>query len=264
VLLSSVTDRSRYKRYQRAGAAVEGWFSETSAALFDAFLCFQAARGTRGDFMEIGVFHGKAALLLALHAGEGDVIRLLDVSDAAIASTSGLLRQHVGNEIQAVLGPSEAASLDLFPSRSTRLMHIDGDHGLWALHNDLMIADRVMGPDGVVVLDDFFAPQFIGVTIGAIQWLSLHPQSFEMILVGFNKAYLVRPRVALEYHTFMRDLLPGFLRFCGISDFTLSRTDIPRACATFGITGREYDLDILTRERMRGMPEALVEGKIVL
>lgn len=101
--------------------------------------------------------------MLAMHASPGNVVRLLDSSEAAIETSTKPIRQHVKNGVHGILGRSESVSLDLSPIRSTHFMHIDGDHGLWALHNDLDIADRVMGSDRVVVIDDFPVPHFIGV-----------------------------------------------------------------------------------------------------
>ena len=262
--LSKILAHSQYLRFKERSVSVEGWFTDMSAALFDAFMSFQKARGTGGDFLEIGIAYGKAALMLAAHGAPGDVVRLVDCSEAQVAGTTALVQGTTQSRVEGIFGFSEALPHDLFPSRATRFMHIDGDHGRWALHNDLDIAHRTLGADGMVALDDFLAPQFIGVTIGAIEWMTRNPEAFEMVLVGFNKAYLVRPRVAMDYYVFIRDMLPGFFRSLDLHDFTFSRTDVARACGTFGLTARQFDLDILTRERAMGLPEVLVEGKIVI
>ena len=89
-----------------------------------------------------------------------------------------------------------------------------------------------------------------------------HPGAFEPVLIGFNKAFLVRPRSAARYREAIRDTLPTHLRCCGLSNFTLFRTDDIHAFGCFGITTRIFDTDIVTRERAIGLPEVLIDGKI--
>jgi hypothetical protein len=84
------------------------------------------------------------------------------------------------------------------------------------------------------------------------------------VLAGYNKAYLVRPRAALSYLTFIRDELPEHLRACGQPDFTFWRTDDRRAFSGFGMTGRQYDRDFVTREFATGVPELSPDGKPLL
>ena len=260
------TEYSRWRSYGLAAAGVEGWFSDMSAALWDGFLAFQAARHKliRGGMLEIGCAHGRAALMLGLHGRLGETIHLIDYNPAHARNAAHLVGGHSASRVEGHAIYSERASTDFLPSRGIRFLHIDGDHGRWALHNDLDIAHRVVAPEGVVVLDDFLAPQFIGVTIGAIEWMTRNPEAFEMMLVGFNKAYLVRPRAAQMFQEFIRDELPAHLRACGQPDFTLWRTDDRRACASFGITPRQFDRDFVTREFAMAKPELLVDGKLVL
>lgn len=252
---------SRYAVYKERFGDVEGWFSDESAALFDFFLTHQTSRDITGDLLEIGVAYGKSALMMALHADAASTIRLVDPSDVAGVAAQRV-RDMTANPVMNFKIRSEALAHEALPGRSTRMMHIDGDHGRWALHNDLDIAYRVMTADGLVVIDDFFSESFVGVTLGAIEWLALHPLAFEMILVGFNKAYLVRPRYAQQYLTAIRDDLPVHLRAAGLTDFSLWRTDVARALGCFGITARQFDRDVVTREFASGLPEELIDGRI--
>ena len=254
---------SRHGAFLAAAAGVEGWFSDMSAALWDAFLCYQEARRIRimGDMLEIGTAFGRAALMLGLHGRPGDVVRLIDAHAASAEGAAALVARHSASVVVGLNLFSERADMEFIPARGTRFMHIDGDHGRWALHNDLDIAHRVVGPEGMVVLDDFLSPQFLGVTVGAIEWMARNPQAFELVLAGFNKAYLVRPQAALSYLSFIRDELPGHLRGCGQRDFTLWRTDDRRAFSGFGIVSRQWDRDFVTREFAIGMAEQRQDGK---
>lgn len=256
---------SRFDAWKRIAVDVDGWFSDEAAALFDFFLAGQSSAHfnpawTVGDCLEIGVAYGKAALMMAIHTDNNWKIRLVDVTQLGAAAR---LRAVTSAEVIEFTALSEAMPLESMPSRSTRFMHIDGDHGRWALHNDLDIANRVVTYDGMVVLDDFFSAGFVGVTVGAIEWMARNPHAFELILVGFNKGYMVRPRFARAYLEAIRDHLPAHLWGCGVTDFSLFRTDDRRACACFGITGGgQFDGNITTRERAAGWPDDLIEGKI--
>ncbi len=247
---------SKLAGYNVTSEGVEGWFSAISAALWDGFLSFQQRDGIRGDLLEIGIAYGKAALMLAAHSEPEYAIRLLDASMPQVIDTTELVRRNTTSTVHGLYGFSERFDFETLPARSTRFMHIDGDHGRWALHNDLDIANRIVTADGMVVLDDFFSASFVGVTLGAIEWLARNPDSFEMVLAGQNKAYLVRPRFALTYLQFIRDELPAHLRACGHEDFTFFHTDDPRACSCFGITPRQFDRDFVTREFAMGLPDA--------
>lgn len=258
---------SKYWEYKERFAYVEGWLSDESIALYDFFLYNQSAKifydhFQTGDFLEIGIAYGKSALLMAMHADSKSVIRLLDASQSHLLGTAERVQAMTPNKVLGVFGYSEAVDPEQFPARSTRFMHIDGDHGRWALHNDLEMANRIVSADGMVVIDDFFSETFVGVTYGTIEWMALNPTAFEMILVGFNKAYLVRPRFARRYLEAIRDRLPAHMRACGLPNFTLLRTDDTRAFGCFGITGRQHDVDIVSREMATGLPEDLIDGKI--
>lgn len=254
---------SRWQRWLTTAADVKGWFADNAAALWDGMLAYQAARPSviEGGMLEIGCAYGRAALMLGMHGRRSETLYLIDAKASHARDAAHLVGSHSESRVQGVGAYSERVSLDFIPSRGIRFMHIDGDHGRWALHNDLDIAHRVVGPDGMVVLDDFLAPQFYGVTQGAIEWMTRNPEAFQVVLVGFNKAYLARPRAAQRWQAFIRDELPDHLRACGQPDFTIWRTDEKLACPTFGITQRQFDRDFVTREFATARPELRPDGK---
>ncbi|WP_160123376.1 class I SAM-dependent methyltransferase [Rhodovarius lipocyclicus] len=259
--MTGTIERSRYQDYMRAAEGVQGWFSDMSAALFDAFLSLQGGRTGPGDMLEIGVAYGRSALMMGMQLRLDATLRLVDVGQALMDQSVELITPHCEGRIEPTLQFSEALPPDSLPALGTRFVHIDGEHGTWGVQNDLELADRVLATDGVVVLDDFFSETFVGVTIGALTWLAQHPGRFEMVLVGFNKAYLVRPRAARRYLEFIRDGLQPHLAACGQPPNTLLRTDDPRACGCFGLTLRQFDRDYVTREIASGLPESYLPGK---
>jgi SAM-dependent methyltransferase len=256
-----LSGHSRFARWQTAASDVQGWFSDMSAALWDGFLSLQAGWAAPGDMLEIGCAYGRAAMMMGLHSRQGETLRLLDAAMQHVEETPGRVQPHSPGQVIGTYGFSERLDPALLPARGTRFMHVDGDHGLWALHNDLDLAERTLTADGLLVLDDFLAPQFMGVTLGAIEWVARHPQSFEFVLAGFNKAYLARPRFAGRYLEYIRDALPAHLRALGQTDFSFWLTDDRRACSCFGMTQRQFDRDFITREFAMGLPDSRPDGK---
>lgn len=262
--MAETPELSRYHAYMQAAEGVQGWYSDMSAALFDAFLTFQGGPGAPGDMLEIGVAYGRSALMMGMHLRHDATLRLVDIGTALMEQSVALIGPHCPGRVEPILQYSEALPPDSLPALGTRFVHIDGDHGTWGVQTDLDLADRVLRQDGVVVLDDFFSESFVGVTWGAMSWLARNPGRFEMVLVGFNKAYLVRPRAARRTLEFIRDGLQPHLAACGQPANTLLRTDDPRACGCFGITARQFDRDYVTREIAMGLPEETPPGKYLV
>ena len=68
----------RLRRYETEFAEIEGYCQPESAALWDFFFTTQEKLDVRGDLLEIGVWHGKTAVLNALYARPEDQLYLID------------------------------------------------------------------------------------------------------------------------------------------------------------------------------------------
>jgi len=55
---------------------VEGMLSPFSMAVMDSVLSFQAARGVKGDIVELGVYRGKSATILSGRLSVGEQLHL--------------------------------------------------------------------------------------------------------------------------------------------------------------------------------------------
>jgi len=126
-------------------------------------------------------------------------------------------------------------------------LRIDGNHTRRAIRHDLSVARRILTEGGIVNLDDFLHPNFLGATYGAIEWMTEHKDAFELLLVGFSQAYLCWPSFINHYMFAMRKL-PDHLRLAGVTDISLSRASGPRDCLAVGIHSRLYDRDWLMSE----------------
>lgn len=230
-------------------ANVKGYYAVESAALVEFFFeCIdEHPQFFSGDILEIGTYEGRSARHLAMHVRPGETLHLCDPYDRfpeVVREVQEVCAGHVHgiHGFSWQIGPADIAD------RSVRLAYIDGEHGYRSLLNDMAIADRVLRPEGIAILDDFMNPEFMGVTIGAIEWMTLNPGKLQILLASTGKAVLCRPNFIPYLMRMIRDAMPRFFRECGYDHFTLSRGAWPSDCVTVGIIGRRFDLDFITRE----------------
>ena len=145
---------------------VEGWFSAEAAALFGLLDEAQRAAGVEGHLFEIGVHHGRSAVLLSQLARPGERLGVCDLfgeqTQNVSASGSGNRAIFEGN--MAALAPGfdrldvfATASDQLTPDRiggPYRLFHIDGGHLREEALSDLRLAAGALHERGAIVVDD--------------------------------------------------------------------------------------------------------------
>lgn len=228
---------------------VAGYYDVVSAALIEFFfdVIDEHPQFFSGDILEIGTYEGRSARHLAMHVRPGETLHLCDPYDRFPDVVREVQEDCLGH-VHGMHGFSWQIGPDDIADRSVRLAYIDGEHGRNAILNDVAVADRVLRPEGIAILDDFLNPEFMGVTIGAIEWMALNPGRLQMLLASSGKAVLCRPSAIPYLMRTIRDSMPQFFRACGYENFTLSRSAWPSDCVTVGLTGRRYDLDFITRE----------------
>ncbi len=181
---------------------VEGWFSAEAAALFGLLDEAQRAAGVEGHLFEIGVHHGRSAVLLSQLARPGERLGVCDLfgeqTQNVSASGSGNRAIFEGN--MAALAPGfdrldvfATASDQLTPDRiggPYRLFHIDGGHLREEALSDLRLAAGALHERGAIVVDDPFSVAWPGVTEGILSFLG-ERADFEPLILGFNKLVVV-------------------------------------------------------------------------
>src|SRR5882724_7991458 len=123
-------------------------------------------------------------------------------------------------------------------TRGFRWIHVDGEHTGQSVINDLEIADHLLSDRGIAVFDDFFSPGYPQVTQAIFQFLATRPGRFALVLCGFNKGYLCRPKAAGEYLQFVRTSL-----YSNMADRVLPSQPL----ADFGHGAKVYGGAILAR-----------------
>jgi SAM-dependent methyltransferase len=208
------------QQYLTETASIEGWFFPIDALLFGLLDAAQKRNGVAGNLFEIGVHHGKSAVLLARMLAPGELLGVCDVfgrqdlnDDHSGEGSRELFEQNISRF-------AARAAVQIFSNRSDelhvedtsdrcRFMHIDGGHTPRDVVNDLEVAARALLPDGVVALDDAFNNNWPGVSEGLYRYAAANPASLVPLIIGGNKAYFVRPAAAARYEPLLRDLTSG-------------------------------------------------------
>ena len=71
-------------------------------------------------------------------------------------------------------------------------------------------------------------------------FLEQHRAELQLILCGYNKAYMARPGTMSKYLHAIRDGLASAMNAGGFSDFTIYKTDYPYVVNAFGIDGQRW------------------------
>ena len=234
----------QFTRYHKLQKDFEGLFSDQSAALFDSFLQFQTQSNISGDFLEIGVYKGRSALMSSLHLRDNEAFYLVDLS-YYLLETQDRLAPILGNRGKFYQKSSKLLTReDLNISKhSIRWIHIDGEHTGNAVWNDLSLCEPLLTDEGILILDDFFNPAYPQITEATYAFLSAYPYSLSLILIGWNKAYFSRPLFARKYLSMIRKNLAESLHQRDINDFIICKTTTQEETECFGICHRFQDRD---------------------
>jgi SAM-dependent methyltransferase len=204
--------------------ACEGWrdilgwgIAPFATKVFLTLDRYQKQRGIRGNLLEIGVFRGRTACLLGLMAAPGERLFGIDVfNDARNIDHSGagaeraefdsnIARWKLTERTDVIEGDSMFLDFAQHGIGKVRFAHIDGAHYVDAVCNDIIKAQQIMVPGGVVVVDDWHNNRFPGTNEACHRFLSYAvPRLVIPFAVGMNKLYLTT-------HSHHYDLLHHFL-----------------------------------------------------
>jgi len=192
--------RSFFQEYLEAFNSIEGWFSFDAALLFTTYNQLIAAKGVRGDVLEIGVYHGLSAISLAALRGPGKLFYAVDLFEKM--QDQNVSRSGIGNRqifernlkrfypdlsfLKIIEGPAAALNPTAL-SRNFSFCHVDGGHSREETCQDLALCHSLLLPGGLVAIDDYFNAQFPGVCEGAAQYMLRHPNSLRPLAIGYNK-----------------------------------------------------------------------------
>jgi hypothetical protein len=226
----------KFDEYNRYFLDTPGWFDPNAIATWDALLDFQEQQGIEGNFLEIGVFQGKSAGMAALHAQRSESCIFIDMlsTEEARERIRKAVPQAKCEFLRMMSSGFRSTGLMKSQKDSVRWIHIDGGHSASEVEEDLRIANSVMQPLGVVVLDDFFSPAYPQIVQAMFRYMDKHPNHFSLFLSGHNKGYLCRPAAARMYLRYVKDRLHHEMEQRGCGKVTLWKTTTPNEINAFG------------------------------
>jgi hypothetical protein len=168
---------------------------------------------------EIGIHHGKLFILLALLRRHGEGALAVDLFEDQGRNIDGSGygdRDAFERALRlAGLSPDEitivtASSLDLEPEFVSsavgriRLFSIDGGHTAEITRNDLTLAEKVIDPQGVVILDDVANSQWPGVVTGIAAYLA-GGGTMVPFVVSPQKTLLAQKESATQFRSYLEE-----------------------------------------------------------
>jgi hypothetical protein len=185
--------------------AIAGWgIDDFLAQLFLSLNRFQELSGVGGNLFEIGVHHGRSAVLLALMTRPGERAVFMDLFDRQDENldASGLGDREIFEQnlrrwapdcaadvIQTNTLEADFAAIPALRS-GVRFAHIDGGHYREVVLNDLLKTEPLMCDGGIVVLDDFCHMGFPEVSEACHHYLEADTGRLVPVALGHNKLVL--------------------------------------------------------------------------
>ena len=182
---------------------VRGWLKPADAFLMGWLLDRQNRLGQRGDVVELGVFHGKSAIVIGHHLAEGDRFVVCDLFDQVATETraradtwsyKGLTQTAFETNYLAfhetlpeIVQGLSSGIVDHVAPASCRFVHVDASHFYEHVRVDIASARSILGQDGVVVFDDYRSAHTPGTA--AAVWEAMANDGLRVICVTDNKFY---------------------------------------------------------------------------
>jgi SAM-dependent methyltransferase len=128
----------------------------------DVFKLYELAYGAAGPILEIGTFHGRSTIAMALALRDAGIrvpLVSLDVDPSALAvAAANARRKGVGDLITLVRG-SAAALFRVTSGFVPTVVFVDGDHSAAGAARDLRALERHVPDGGLLFLHDYADPR---------------------------------------------------------------------------------------------------------
>jgi FkbM family methyltransferase len=191
-------------RVPRALDDVPGWLNATDQLLFEWLLTRPSGTGSRGDLLEIGVYHGKSAIQMGRFRRPGEKFTACDLFDLAHDDDSirpgartayatltqkdfedNYLAFH--DELPIIVRGRSDVIVDHVAAGSCRFVHIDASKTYEHVRGDVESARKLMRADGVVVVSDYRTEHTPGTA--AAMWEAMATGGLHVICLSANKFY---------------------------------------------------------------------------
>lgn len=183
---------------------VPGWFYNTDVVLFDWFLSRQLRLEQPGDLLEMGAYLGKSAVMLTQYLRSEETFTVCDLFGSEAPSEhnererrgsySSLTRRAFETnylafheELPRVIQAPTSVVPGEVAADSCRFVHVDASHMYEHVRPDIAAARTALGPDGIVVLDDYRSAHTPGVACAA--WQAILEGGLRPVCVSPQKMY---------------------------------------------------------------------------
>jgi len=187
---------------------VEGWVGHRVIQILEFIKEYHEEHNVVGDICEIGVHHGKLFFVMAHLARPKEKCIAVDIFErqdlnvdqsgkGSLEQFTRHLKEGFPNLISQVktiawdsmsMTPSSVRSV--LETSGVRVFSVDGGHTVAHVVNDLCLAQEVLVPGGVVLLDDFFGLAWPGVTEGYFKYMDSSNRRLLPFLSFQNKLFL--------------------------------------------------------------------------
>ena len=226
----------------------------------------RVARWPTADISVLGDVEHEVVPALVLRGSDacGSGACDLDLDEPAVRKAFATVAAEP-KDVVILSGPSSQlpGRLDLRAMhQSVRWMHIDGEHTGNTVWGELEIAHQIVGPQGMVVIDDFFSPRYPANTTEVVRYMEKNPFHFRLFAVAFNKAYLCRPEALPRHMDFMAHGLSDALLGYDCKS-TIWKTTGAWDTDAVGVTGFVDAAGTIARLIELGVPPYLVASTLV-
>jgi len=186
-----------YQHYRQHSDEIVGWVEPGFFSTLEDIEAMLRKHAVTGSVAEIGVHCGKLLLAMALVSGDRPQVLAVDNFENGQG-----IRQNLESNIARFYDPalvsivetdsmktSGRALLEKLPQHA-KYFSVDGYHQAEFVFNDLMIAQDVICNGGVVIVDDYLSPAWIGVLEAVFEFCRSPARKIAPFAYGENKLLL--------------------------------------------------------------------------
>lgn len=233
---------------RRSWSEVQGWVGDRIPHILKFVRELHDTRKIEGDILEIGVHHGKLFFLLSAASRDNERCIAVDLFedqqknlDRSGKGSLAIFNQHLQELFPDYISRVTAISADsmsLTPATArerlgvtgVRLMSVDGGHTVAHVMNDMEIAQELLVPGGIILLDDFLGVHWPTVTEGFYRYMQIANRRLAPFLIFQNKLFLTtfseQPETLTRLRSFLDRTLPneihsGHWRYATVGDHSV-------------------------------------------
>lgn len=209
---------------------IQGWVGSRVPHVLKLIREIQLEDNVVGDIVEIGVHHGKLFFLMASTARPNEKCIAIDLFDDQEKNLDhsgkgslSMFNQHLDSyfsHLKRQVTAISADSMSFTPatirqrlkSSGVRLFSVDGGHTVKHVINDMTLAQEMIVPGGVILLDDFLGPHWPSVSEGFFEYMRVANRRLAPFLIFQNKLFLTtyseHPQLLAKFRKLIdRDLM---------------------------------------------------------